>query len=170
MQRDSTTVHCRLSEPELPTGNWVKLAEVDPRCNYRLSQMRAYVSPGAMPIGWDVPVVDSEDVLRNAFECISDYIPHRLRLTDAVHTLIMSISGDDLAACDQESMQHEYFSLVRVLDGLVSARAREAFFLHGLGLTYVEIAGRLSMSIETVQEHVAMSLAVLSLSDVCSHD
>jgi DNA-directed RNA polymerase specialized sigma24 family protein len=114
---------------------------------------------------------DSEQVLREAFDRVSGHIHDRQsRPTEAIRRLISLALGGatDPAAAPEDSagVEQEFVRLTRALDRLVGADTREVFLLHGLGLTYAEIGGQLKMTIEAVEEHIARTLAVLSLNNV----
>jgi RNA polymerase sigma factor (sigma-70 family) len=115
---------------------------------------------------------DSEQVLlREAFDRVSSHVASRQpKVTETVRGLISFALGSSIdratAPEDSACVEQEFIRLTRALDHLVGAQNREVFLLHGLGLTYAEIGGQLNMSIENVEEHIARTLAVLSLSNV----
>jgi DNA-directed RNA polymerase specialized sigma24 family protein len=129
--------------------------------------------PGETPPRSNTLPDDSEQILREAFDRVSDCAGNQqLKAAETDCNWISSVVDSFLDCAvpgDGACVEQEFVRLTRALDHLVGAQNREVFLLHGLGLTYAEMGGQLNMSIPAVEEHVARTLAVLSLSSVCSH-
>lgn len=70
----------------------------------------------------------------------------------------------DLSPSPEEvfSAEQRLIRMRRVLDTKVSVRTREVFFLHRLeGFTHEEIAGRMQMSVRTVEKHIARAVTAI---------
>jgi RNA polymerase sigma-70 factor (ECF subfamily) len=91
---------------------------------------------------------------RNVRERRDQFVPETV---EDLQLVDLSPSPEEIFAAEKRLLQ-----MRAVLDAKVSPKTREVFFLHRLeGFTHEEIADRMSMSLRSVEKHIARAITVV---------